>query len=244
MNFANINLTDIILGVLSLLFFISGYSKGLLKTLLGPICLIIAGIASYAYFTYIKPDILIALAISILGPIPLWIIGGLILNLIHTVNQDKKSFSVTRILGGLIHSAWCLSMILLVLFTIVLIPNKFETLAKVQNSIRQSASFKITNKLLGNHFDQGTKHIQGTTNFFKSKENLAALESTKEYKALINHPKMKALLNDPKLVDAIENKNYMALMSNPKMQELLRDPEIMKLMLKMNEKFLKTNPTE
>ena len=115
-------ITDAIVAVILIYSSWDGWRRGFLRTLLGPVSLLLATIVSYFYYNFTH-DFLKSLLIGLIGPFVLNIILAVVLTLWNkTVNQNQKANNFSRAWGGLFNLVWMGGIILLTLVLLVFMP--------------------------------------------------------------------------------------------------------------------------
>ena len=231
-------MTDIIVVILLSFNFIRGWFKGLLRSLLGPISLIIASIASYTY--YLKThDFTLSLVMGILGPFAVHITLAILLKIWHKTVGNGKGLSIfSRILGGGFCLLWSGSILVLMLMLITMVNLNFSWVNKMQTDVLNSRSYTLINRYTGDRLPSQANGMQAMANIFEDPEKLKSLESTKEYKAIMGNEKIKSLFKDQKVLKQIQNQEIMKLLSNPKITAILKDEELIKNFFALNKKIL------
>ena len=113
-----IMITDsIMLGAL-LLFFFNGWRKGFLKTLLGPITLIIGCLIAYYHYQQTQ-NIAVSISICVFSPFALKILASMMLNLWNkAVNNAAPLSTASKVLGSIVGVLWSGSYLALLLVMI------------------------------------------------------------------------------------------------------------------------------
>jgi hypothetical protein len=231
-------LTDKIIFVAAIILFWRGWSKGILRTIFGPLALIVCSVVSYSYYLFSR-DIIVAAAIGIVAPIVLNIIFSILLNLLSN-DKEKNTSLIGRVIAALLNMLWGGFIIAVILFTILMIPFELPSLIKAKQDIEQSASYSVikpaVDKLLKDHHVQPIDPAKIAA--LSDPKKLEEVEKTAEYQALINDARIQSLLTDPVITDLVERKEIAQLMKNPKILELTRDPELLKKFLALYSKML------
>jgi hypothetical protein len=233
-------MTDKILFFAAIILFWRGWNKGFLRTVFGPVALVVCSIVSYFYYLWCH-DIVIAAAIGIIAPIFLNIIFSITLNLV-TTGKDRTSIALpSRVIAGFLNLLWGEFILIVVFLTVLMLPFDFPSLKKAQTDIQGSSSYAFIKPTM----DQilASKHVQPIDPVkmaaLSDPEKLKDLEKSSEYQTLVNDPRIQDLLTDPSIAQEIENKQISALIQNPKFLELTRDPELLKKFMALYSKMLK-----
>jgi uncharacterized membrane protein required for colicin V production len=231
-------MVDFVIAALFVIFFLNGWHKGLLRSILGPISLIVGSIAGYFYYQQ-QGDLLMALIISVLGPFLLNIILHLLLKIIHWQKEDTSPrLSVGRILGGVFCLIWSGTIVLLILALIMLLPFNVPKLDQVKDAIGASFTYKIISKFTESKVPS-VQEIEKISDVLSDPIKLERIQSMKEFRNLAKNDKVQALLEDSHLIEQIQNKEFTKLVGNPKIQEIIKDEDLIKKFLALHQKLLR-----
>jgi uncharacterized membrane protein len=213
---------DILLLLSFTVFFARGWQKGLLLSVMGPISLIIGCFLAYINFQTTK-NMVSSMLISLIAPIGLNFGFSMFLKLWMNPNADSKpSFSVNRLLGGLLGVLWSGGMLIISLILMSVAPpwGVMKSLQEVLNDSKIYATIqnKFVNKETASALD-----LQKTLQLFQDEEKLEALQSTDEFQDFIQDPKIRALLMDEESVKQMQNKDMVGLLQNPQLMDILQD---------------------
>jgi len=232
-------MTDKIIFFAVILLLWRGWSKGILRTIFGPIALIICSVLSYAYYLYTR-DMVIAAAIGIVAPIVLNILFSIMLNLISH-DKDKNTSLIGRIIAALLNLLWGGFIIAVMLFTILMIPFDLPLLQRAQKDIERSSSYVLIKPVIDQTLQKHNVQPIDPSKLaaLSDPKKMEEVEKTEEYQSLVNDKRIQDILNDPSVNDLIERKQIAQLMQHPKILELTRDPELLKKFLALYSKILK-----
>lgn len=235
--------TDTILLICALYFFFRGWQKGLLRSILGPISLVIGAIASYFYYAKTN-NILLALIIGILGPFLLDIGLSLLLRLKRTA-EDKRPplFSAGRVMGGIFSLLWRGTLVMLTLVLIVLAPIKIAAYQNMQKNITSSWSYQFINQWLDHKLPLEPSSFKKLTTIMEKPESFQELQKSDSFQSLTENPHFIALIKDPSIRQDFEERNIANLLANPHMQELLKDPKILHKIMDINKLLQSSGPS-
>lgn len=141
--------TDYIVLIVVGLSALHGWSRGFLRSLLGPFSLILGSIFSFFYFQRTH-NLFLSLLLCVLGPLLLNILFALFLGGKKTTSEDQPISSNSRALGALFNVSWNAGLLILFLFCILMIPANVFGLTKIQDDIRRSVAFGEMTKVLSN----------------------------------------------------------------------------------------------
>ncbi len=229
------NTTDlIVLGCAALLIW-RGASRGFVRSILGPICLILATLLATYYFNSTK-NIVISLLIGLFGPMALHFFLSNYLKLWHGMtNPEWKPNPLSRLSGALLTLIWGLVFIGMTLVLLTLIPPFADGIKQISQNVRSSISYSLIKP-----FIQATPPAKTSATTSQSANN-------NDIAQIANDPRFQEVINDPEIQRAIENNDFAKLMSNPKImsltQSLMQDPEMIKKLMTMHSQ-LQQNPSK
>lgn len=240
------SITDSIVLVLTLYFLYRGWSRGLLRTLVGPIALIVGCLGAFIYYAQTH-NIIVAFIISIVAPLILNIFFSLTLAVWHKMTKTENPISpASRAFGAGLCALWGDINTLLIIVLIAMIPSNASWIESVRQDIFNSGTYSLV--------DQWTKHlvpkksidIRAVSQVLKDPNQMQRLQSSAEYKAVWEDKTVQKLLTDEEIMRDIQDKNFAKLMANPKMQAVMKDPELIKKILDMNVRMMeqKTQPSD
>jgi len=231
--------TDYIIIVAFLFFGYRGAKKGLFKSLLGPISLVIATAASYIYYRQTH-NILMSLAIATFGPFALNIGLTILLGIIQKITKKENKLSgFSQLLGALLNILWSGTILILSIFLITLLPINFSMIKNAKADIASSRIFAFIDQFLGNRMSRTNIAVKNLSDALEDPKKLKEIRASKEYKRLRNNETFQDLLNDDELLQQVKDKNYASLAKNPKVIKLLEDEEFVAELLKLNQKLLR-----
>ncbi len=233
-------MTDKIILIAALILFWRGWNKGILRTIFGPIALIVCSVLSYFYYMFTR-DMIAAAAIGIIAPIVLNILFSIMLNLLATGKEKNSIALFSRIGAALLNLIWGEFILVVVIMTILMIPLQLPYLNKAQKDIEGSTAYSLAkptmDELLKTHNVQPIDPTKIAA--FSDPKKVEALEKSPEFQNLVSDPRIQELLNDPEIIEQVENRQIAQLMQNPKFIELTRDPELLKKFLALYSQMLK-----
>jgi uncharacterized membrane protein required for colicin V production len=229
-------LIDALVVFLVIIFFAQGWNKGLLRSLIGPVSLIVMGGVSMTYFRQTS-NLIHSLLIGILGPVILSIACSVLLQLWHKfVDRGEPAFWLSRLLGGVFSLAWGMGMLFLCLILLMLLPlNSIPRLRDLKENIATSLSYTLVNKYFHD--------IQDTLEVLQSQTDPEALQSHPEFEALQENEKIQAILSDNEIMQQIRNQDIPKLLANPKIVEVLQDEQLMNKFISLHKLSRDENPS-
>ncbi len=238
------SITDYITIAAFLYFFFNGWRKGFLKTLLGPLSLIIGCFAGFAYYQKTQ-NMAMSLGISILGPFAINILASIVLRLWHkAVNGDIPLSPINRISASALSILWGGSYLALMLLLIGITPLKISWFEKMQNDVLASKSYAFIDRQIGNKMPDTILDVKKITGLLKDPEKLEKFQSTEEFKALSSDELLKDILSDEETAEQIKSQDYGALLANPKIQEVFQNEELLKKIFALNKRIAEELPEE
>lgn len=214
-----------------LLFFIIGWMKGFVRTVIGPIALVFGSMIAWLYYKQTQ-NFLATLLISLIAPFIIQFAVLTVLKIYRASHDDKKDdFTIGKILGGCLNLIWGGGLLILTILLVLLIPQTWDSFRWLQTEIKSSLTYFLLDSVSGHRLSQGNKKIEQTLEMLGSPEKMQSVQNSDEYQAIIDNEKIQAIFNDEELVKDIENKNFTKLITDPKITAIMQDPELMKKML-------------
>jgi len=240
-------ITDYIIVAAILYLFYKGWSKGLLRTLLGPLSLVICCVAGFAYYQKTQ-NLSISLLISIIGPFILTMLTSLGLKFWRKAVSDKTAPSLSSsLMGSMFSILWGGSYIVLILFTIKMIPPQVFSFRsvwyeKVQNDVTSSKSYAILDGLIKDRMPAASLDLKKIALMMQDPSFIEQFESTEEFQNLVEDKRLKAIFSDEETAELIRSKNYIKILSNPKIQAVFQDQELLEKMFALNKRIMEGGP--
>jgi len=232
-----LTVTDIAVSVILLSFLISGWNKGIIKTIIGPLSTILCIAAVYTFFNKIQNPFL-CLFILILGPLVLSLILSLLLRQWHeNVTHKDPPLLVSRLLGGIFYSFWGWGMMILILIFIGMMPQKIFKFKGLQHDIFSSHSYVYAKNFVVNKIPS-VKNASNLLEVFQDPEKIAEIQNTPGYDEIYNHKKIQDLLADEKIVKLIKEKDVLKLLADPKVMAIWQDENLIKKFLEVSQKSM------
>jgi uncharacterized membrane protein len=220
--------TDFATCILSLYFLYRGATRGFINSLLFPVSIIVTTILSAVYYKMTN-DMIISLAIGLVGPLLLCILLKFIFKLwVLALNNDiqQPGFS-SRLAGAALNLIWGWVFIIFTLIMIVVLPPWGGNLTAAHNDVQRSASYISIAKPIQEAFFPGSKQNPAA--------DINGSVAKEDATSLANDPRFQKILQDPEIQKDIESHDIAKLMSNPKMmnlvQQIMSDPDTMKKVL-------------
>lgn len=238
------NLTDYIVIAALLLFAYTGSRQGFLKTIFGPVSIVLGTILCTLYYNMTR-HFLYSLAIATFSPLLIQFLFRLSLKFWNKLTkQDADISTKSKVLGALCNLFWSGSLLALMLILIAVVPHSLKWFAPVQEDVLKSKTYYFLNFLTGNRLPKGAEQIQKTLFVFQDKEKLTRLQSQPEFQKLMEDDKIQSLLSDAKTLKQIQEKDLTGLLSNPRVGEILADKETLEKLYKINKLLLKQTSAE
>ncbi len=230
--------TDYIIIFALLYLFYRGWSRGILRMLIGPLSFVTCCIAGFFYYQKTQ-NIATSLLICIISPFILTICASLTLKLwSSTVSNKAFPSPLSRMLGSLFSILWGGSYLILLLIMIEMIPARFGWLERIQNNIAVSKSYSLFNNLIKDQIPAASIDLKKITHMIHDPSVIEEFESTKEFQDFAKDERLKAIFSDEEISEQIRNKNYSQLLSNPKIQAIFSDQELFEKLLALNKRIM------
>ena len=238
----SLNISDLVIILIFLYFFYSGWSRGFLRSLTGPIALILCLFVGYQYYGRTQ-NIGIALAIMLVGPVVLrWLVFS-VLNLMSKAEGEEVQISTPdRLLGVVVNLAWGGGLLVIFLIVLTMFPLNFLGLNKVQENLNASYSMQLisshipfprfelvepdTDALAGSQPGVGVPSQAMV-------ERMEKIKETREFQELMNDPRIRELLEDEAMRVHLQKKNIPEILADPRIKEVLYDPEMIRKFLQV-----------
>jgi len=238
------NITDIIVGLVLAVYFLNGMRKGLIRTLLGPISLIIACFIAFIYFHQTK-NLIISLLISIIGPVIISITVIILLKFWNKFRKKESSLTkLSRLVGGCISLFWSGIIIALVLLFISIFPMTIGKLKTVQNNVITSNSYRAVFYLKKQLFPKVNIEIQKLIEVLDDPKKLKKIQQTQSYQDLMADKKFQELIDDQETIKQLKEKDMAKLFTNRKLLAIMKDPELLKKFLALHQEILSDEKDE
>ena len=237
--------TDYGVAITGIIFFLIGFRKGLFRTLIGPLSLILCSVAAIIYYD-ITGNILNALMISFVGTLVLSLAFRLVLMIGKSTfgkTGEDTTLLLSRVLGGLLNLVWKWGILFGILFLLTAIPFNGLNLGTMKEDINGSVSFRLLNQIVLSRIPQ-TQRIKQAFRVIENPKKLQTLSTRPEYKDLMADPKVKALTEDKEIQTLMDNKDYVKLLSHPKIKALLKDNELMSKLTHLSETIYRETAAE
>lgn len=221
-------LLDKIIILLLCLFFLSGWLRGFLKSLIGPISFLFCFISAVIFYD-LNYNILMATFIAIFGTIALTItLNILLMASLSTVNKEfrGKAFLVSRILGSAINTLWQGNIMFIMIILLSAIPIHNEKFEKLQNQALES-------KILIHYYQKiiypnnRLTAITMSLAMLRDPEKMQIITNTPEFTTFYADPKVQEFINDPQVIEATETQNSFKLMQSASLRQLVTDDTAM-----------------
>ncbi len=238
MPYLNTN-TDIIVAVAFGIFFLCGWMKGFLRSLAGPLSLVVGSLAGIAYYRQTQ-NIALALTISTVGPFFLnFALSFFLKTWRKTINKDQDLSLISHILGGCFTTLWSGTIFILFFILLTLIPGQLSWLKNIQNDIHNSAIYNLINTLSEDRLSSAHVSIENITELAKNPSKFEEFADAEKFDELMDNPTFSDLFSDEETLQQIENKNISELLTNPKMQSLLEDKNLLQKIMEFQQDIIK-----
>jgi hypothetical protein len=228
-------MTDIVIIVLLIIMAANGAYQGFLRSLVGPVSIIISLILTG--FIYLGTKNFVATFLTaVLGPFFFgWIIVTALKKWLNCDEAPRLSI-ISRVGGQIVNLVWGSVVIFLAVAFFAFFPfNQYE-LAGVSKDVRHSFAFRLIEPIFIDKALHATPLPDpgacdtGLCNV--SEQTMETFTADPQIQAIMNDPRVQKLQEDPDAQKAMENKDYAALVNNPVIQELTMDPQFLMKALK------------
>ena len=227
-----LSVVDIIVYCILLYFAVNGWSKGFLRTILGPLSLILCVVIGTVYFRQTH-DVWKYILIMLFGPVVLSISLSLILMIWNrTVSQTKYIFWLSRLLGSIFNVTWGGIIIATTLIFISIIPMHTAWAEKTKDRLVNSHSYAFLNKFIKGR----VPYVNNLENLFdatQDPEKMEELKSAPEFKDIYSDQKIQNVVADEDLMKELKEKDIVKLMTDPKIQSIIQDEGLLKKILNL-----------
>ena len=232
------SITDYITVSAFLYFFLRGWQKGFLRTILGPISMVVGCLIGYSYYQK-NPNIGMALTISILSPFLINLLASIVLKTWNkTVNSDIPPSHISRSCASAFSILWGGAYLIMLIILIAISPLKFGWIEKAQNDVLASRTYAFINENFGDKIPNGFLNIKKVANVLQDPEKLEAFEESEEFKAIQADTRLKDLIEDEDTARQIRDKDYTALLANPKIRAIFNDKEFLRKIFALNKRIV------
>lgn len=227
--------TDIAVIVVLTMFVANGAYHGLLRSLVGPLCLT-SSIAGY-YVFLATHDISTGLVVSVLCPILLgWALNTLINKWLNAA--PNQIMLPSRIGGAAVNFVWGGTFIALPLLLFTLLPTNISSLGTIRKDVIVSKTYLLLEEItFGNNKLPSPAADCPTGACAISQAAVDALAADKEIRELQADERVQNIINDPAIRAAIEKHNIAQLLNNPAIIDILGDPAFLAKILKVSPKI-------
>ena len=230
------SLVDIIIAVWFLFLLSSGWRKGLLRTLVGPLSLIISA-ASCSFYFQETHNFIGVIAGMFLGPVVVSMALSLLISLWHiNINKGVPPEFFSRLSGSVCNLFWGAGIAVSTLLAVAIIPAGSPRISALKTRVTSSYAYKLTEALVKDKIPL----IEQAETVIKTSQNpqeMAKFQSQPEFLALYYDRKIQKLLSDKETLDQIQNRNIKSLFSNPTFLALWQDPELLTKMMELSKRI-------
>jgi len=215
-------------------FFFRGALKGILPSLIGPVCLAFWSILGAINYD-LTNNIIAALKITLIGTA----VSTLLLHVIIFLGKQAVSrkyrgyvFWVSRLCGGTINSVWNGTLLAFLSIFIFLLPNNFLGLGQLQKDFSLSTAYEIFYQRLITPFPT-IKRVLLTISVFRNRTLIQKYKNKPEYKSFFSNPKIRYITENQNVLNKIYSNNAISLLEDPKIVNILQDEALMKAITDM-----------
>jgi uncharacterized membrane protein required for colicin V production len=229
---------DIIFLLAGIFFFLAGLSKGFLKTIIGPLALVLGTGMGFMYYQK-TGDWAAAFVISFFGPITIKVGFWLFRAMLPTPKpEEQRALTLGKIAGGVFNLLWGWGIMAIIIMFLTMIPGEWIWLKKVQTNILQSNTYAWINKQTHYIFQKGRDNILSVLTFWTTPGQSAKMAEMPEYQELIEQDKVQTILDDENLLLKLQDHNPLTALRDPKIQALIKDKDLVKQILNLQMKMI------
>jgi hypothetical protein len=233
-------ITDIIVIVLLIILAANGAYQGLLRSLVGPVSLILSLLTGILLYLSTKLFSAAFLCV-VLGPFFYgWILVTLLKKWLNPDDAPRLSM-LSRVGGQVVNLAWGGLISLVTVAFLAFFPfNRFD-LGGVSKDVRRSLTFRMIEPLFISGALSNNKPINPygciTDLCSVNEESAEKLLADPNVLAIMSDPRIQKLQNDPETQKALETRDYRAILASPVVRELSQDPKFLIQVLKVYPKI-------
>ncbi len=232
--------TDYVVLFLILLFFFSGWTKGLFQVLIMPILILFCSMLSIFYF-YKTGNLKISILVMFLGPFVLNILISMILKIRQMYKKKKEEGTISiinRLLGGLFEVCWGSLFTIFMLVLLTSLPFNFFGLAAIQNDITHSKTYTLLNDLIRRQKMAELTRLSDMLQTLRDPVQMAWLQSTPEYIALIQDKHAQAIIQDDAIFQKAQDGKVLELLNDPNFMKMLYSQDLLKKFMNFEKRMV------
>lgn len=224
------------------IFFISGWVRGFLKSLIGPVSFLCCFISAVIFYD-LNRNILMATVIATAGTLAMALTLNILLMIaLSTVNKELrgKTFFISRLLGSVINVVWQGNIFLVFIMLFSLLPLNNEKLENIQKQVSDSKIAAWYHQQVISR-DNRLEAVMLSFSTLKNPAQLRAIAQTKTFEEFYRKEKVQNFLNDPQVIDALAAKDSIRLINNKSLRDLITDDETMFALTRVVRKIYQDN---
>lgn len=240
-NKINMNITDCTVGIALTYFVYRGWSKGLMKTVLGPVSLALGLVMGWIYYQRTH-NLITGFLLAAISPFVIRFFISILLALWAKASNEKAVLSTpSRLFGCAFSVLWSGSYLAVFLIALGMIPLKIGALAKIHADVTGSKSYTLISRWAAQQPFFDSPNLAGISDLMDDPQRMEQYKDTPEFNTLIKDKQLQAILSDETTAEQIQSKDYAQLMANPKVQEIFKDEELLKKILALNKIILNSD---
>jgi len=229
-------LLDKIILVFVAVFFLSGWLKGFLRSLVGPVAFICCFLSAVIFYD-LNQNILMAAVIMFAGTIALALCLSLLLWIsLRSINKEYrgKIFLLSRICGATTNVAWQANILFFGIIFFSLCPLEEGALTTLQRQVSESTMVSYYKTKIVNQ-DVRLQALVASLESLRDPQQVQAIAQTDKYKAFQNDPNVQAFIHDPELQKALADNDSLKILKSPSLRKLVTDDGSMSTFTKLTE---------
>jgi len=240
------NVVDTVVSILLIIFFLIGWKKGFLRSLIGPICFGIFAIIGIIVYDA-TDNLFRALTVVVMGTL----ISSLVINLLaflaqKTVdpNERGKKLLLSRLVGGILNLSWKTMILAASLILLCEISYIYPQWRHTGATVEASASYKFITRYFV-YRSPRAKQVINTIAILRNPDLLAEVKNTEEFRAFYDTPKVRNILGDVELRRQIREGEIKNVLENPLIKNMMEDDDLMKKLSRLSQAAYRAqNPPE
>ncbi len=230
------NQTDVVTVIIISLMVLRGASQGFVRSISGPLCLIIGAIAGYCALLATH-NFYIVLLIALAAPFLLgWMINSMLY--IWAGDQPPKISLFSRLAGALVNLAWVGTLLAFTILVVTTFRLQDERLESLRQIMKSSITCRLLEKeLLGIAEASPRGSSCPTSECAMDPADAEALSNDETFRTLMANERLQKVIYDPVLREAIDKKDIAKFFTNPTVADMFLDIKLLGKIIKVYPKI-------
>jgi hypothetical protein len=223
-----VTFTDVAVIVFLVILAANGAYQGLLRSLVGPVSLLLS-LATSVVVYFVTKSFSATFLTTVLSPLFYgWAIVVLIKKFLNP-NESPELSMVSRVMGQVVNLVWGSLLVFVAVAFLAFFPFDRFDLAGVSKDVRRSFTYRLVepvflNKLIAKA--TAPAPLTCAADLCSAPEaDLQTLSNDPDIQTIMNDPRIQKMMDDPAAQKAIEAQDFSAILGNPAVQELTQDPQ-------------------